>query len=106
MSPNNQISCRRSSKVLVTDDGMIYCMSVDYYRQSGDNEMKAGVILLVLGLILLFLSIPYSIVTMVFGLMQLQSGAVSTGISSYFGIIGVVVGFIMTAIGVVKVFKR
>ena len=68
--------------------------------------MKLSIAILVIGLILLFLAIPYSIVGMILGLVQLESGNVSGGISSYYGIIGVVVGFIMTAIGAIKVFKR
>jgi hypothetical protein len=60
----------------------------------------------VIGLALLFLSIPYSILGMIFGLVQLESGNVSGGVSSYYGIIGVVVGLIMTGIGAMKVFKR
>ena len=67
--------------------------------------MKVNIAILVIGLILLFLAIPYSIVAMIFGLTRSQSGNVSGGISSYYGIIGVVVGFIMTTIGAIKVFK-
>jgi uncharacterized membrane protein len=68
--------------------------------------MKLSIAILVIGLVLLFLAIPYSIVAMIFGLTQSQSGHVSTGISSYYGIIGVIVGFVMTTIGAIKVFKR
>ena len=68
--------------------------------------MKLSIAILVIGLILLFLAIPYSIVAMISGLTQAESGNVSGGISSYLGIIGVVVGFVMTTIGAIKVFKR
>lgn len=68
--------------------------------------MKLGIALLVIGLALLFLAIPYSIVSMIVGLAQLESGKVSGGISSYFGIIAVVAGLVMTGIGALKVFKR
>ena len=68
--------------------------------------MKLGIALLVIGLTLLFLSIPYSIVGMIFGIIQLESGNVSGGISSYYGIIGVVAGLVMTGIGALRVFKR
>ena len=68
--------------------------------------MKLGIALLVIGLALLFVAIPYSILGMIFGLVQLESGNVSGGISAYYGIIGVVVGLVMTGIGAMKVFKR
>ncbi len=68
--------------------------------------MKLGIVLLVIGLALLFLAIPYSIVSMLVGLAQLEGGKVSGGISSYFGIIVVVAGLVMTGIGALKVFKR
>jgi len=68
--------------------------------------MKLGIVLLVTGLILLFVAIPYSIVGMIVGLAQLEGGNVSGGISSYFGIIAVVAGLVMTGIGALRVFKR
>ena len=68
--------------------------------------MKLGIALLVIGLVLLFVAIPYSIVGMIVGLAQLESGKVSGGISAYYGIAGVVIGFVMTTIGAIKVFKR
>ena len=68
--------------------------------------MKIGIALLVIGLTLLFVAIPYSIVGMIVGLAQLEGGIVSGGISSYFGIIAVVAGLVMTGIGAMKVFKR
>jgi hypothetical protein len=68
--------------------------------------MKLGIVLLVVGLTLLFVSIPYSIVGMIVGLAQLEGGRVSGGISSYFGIIAVVAGLVMTGVGAMKVFKR
>ena len=68
--------------------------------------MKLGIVLLVVGLTLLFVSIPYSIVGMMVGMAQLEGGRVSGGISSYFGIIAVVAGLVMTGIGALRVFKR
>ena len=68
--------------------------------------MKLGIVLLVIGVALLILSIPYSILGIISGITQLEEGIISRGVSSYIGIIGVVVGFVMTAIGAVKVFKQ
>ena len=68
--------------------------------------MKLGILLPVIGVTLLILAIPYSIVGIVTGVNQLEEGIIYGGISVYFGIIGVVAGFMMTAIGAIKVFKR
>jgi uncharacterized membrane protein len=68
--------------------------------------MKLGIPLLVIGVILLIAAIPYSIVSIISGVTQLQRGIVSGGIQAYYGIIGVVLGFVMTAIGAIRVFKR
>jgi hypothetical protein len=69
-------------------------------------SMKLGIPILVVGVVLLILSIPYSIVSLVSGIGQLEEGIVSGGVASYLGIIGVVAGFILTAIGAIRVFKQ
>jgi len=68
--------------------------------------MKLGIVLLVIGVILLILAIPYSILGIISGVTQLEEGNISEGVSAYYGIIGVVVGFVMTSIGAIRVFKR
>jgi len=68
--------------------------------------MKLGIALLVIGVALLILSIPYSLLGIFSGITQLEEGNISGGISSYYGVIGVVIGFVMTAIGAIRVFKR
>ena len=68
--------------------------------------MKLGIALLVMGVALLILAIPYSILGIISGVTQLEEGNISGGVSSYYGIIGVVVGFVMTAIGAIRVFKQ
>ncbi|MFC1904538.1 hypothetical protein ACFLXT_02075 [Chloroflexota bacterium] len=69
--------------------------------------MKLGIALLVIGVALLILAIPYSILLgIVSGVTQLEEGNISGGVSAYYGIIGVIVGFVMTAIGAIKVFKQ
>jgi len=68
--------------------------------------MKLGTALLVIGVALLIMAIPYSILGIISGVTQLEEGNISGGVSAYYGIIGVVVGFMMTAIGAIKVFKQ
>ena len=68
--------------------------------------MKVGLLLLATGVILLICAIPYSIVSIITGINQLEEGMISGGISAYYGLIGVVIGFVLTTIGSVKVFKR
>jgi len=68
--------------------------------------MKLAIALLVLGVSLLILAIPYSILGIVAGVNQLQEGIVSGGVIAYLGVPGVVIGLVMTAIGAVKVFKQ
>ncbi len=68
--------------------------------------MKLGIALLVIGVALLILAIPYSILGIISGVTQLEEGNISGGVSAYYGIIGVVVGFVMTAIGAIRVFKQ
>ena len=68
--------------------------------------MIAGIIMLVIGVALLILAIPYSIAGIINGVSQLEEGIISGGFPAYSGIIGVVVGFVLTAIGAIKVFKQ
>lgn len=68
--------------------------------------MKLGIPLLVVGVILLILAIPYSIIGIIMGGKELEMGIVSSGFTSYLGIIGVVAGFVMTTIGAIRVFKQ
>ena len=68
--------------------------------------MKLGIAILVIGVALLIMAIPFSILGIISGITQLEEGDVSGGVSAYYGIIGVVVGFVLTAIGAIKVFKR
>ena len=68
--------------------------------------MRLGIALLAIGVILLILAIPYSILGIISGVTQLEEGNISGGVSAYYGIIGVVIGFVMTSIGAVRVFKH
>jgi len=68
--------------------------------------MRLGIPLLVMGVALLILAIPYSILGIIAAVTQLTQGNISGGVSAYYGIIGGVVGFVMTAIGAIRVFKQ
>lgn len=68
--------------------------------------MKLGIAFLVIGVTLLILAIPYSIMSIIVAFAQLEGGNVSGGVSAYLGIIGVIVGLVLTGIGAVKVFKQ
>lgn len=68
--------------------------------------MKLGIVILVLGVALLLVAIPYSIVGIITGVNEVEEDIVSGGIRAYIGLIGVVLVFIMTAVGAVRVFKR
>lgn len=68
--------------------------------------MKLGIALLVIGVALLLISIPYSILGIISGVTRLTQANLSGGVLAYSGIVGVVVGFVMTAIGAIRVFKQ
>ena len=68
--------------------------------------MKLGIPLLVIGVALLILAIPYSTLGIISGVTRLEEGNVATGVSAYYGIIDVVIGFVMTTIGAIRVFKQ
>jgi len=67
--------------------------------------MKLGIPILVIGVALLLISIPYSILSILTGVIRLTQSDLSGGFLAYSGIIGVV-GFVLTAIGAIRVFKR
>ena len=68
--------------------------------------MKLGIPILVIGVALLLISIPYSMLSIITGVIRLTQSDLSGGFLAYSGIIGVVVGFVLTAIGAIRVFKR
>ncbi len=68
--------------------------------------MKLGITSLVIGVALLLISIPFSILSIFAGFNRLIQSDLSGGVLAYAGIIGVVVGFVLTTIGAVRVFKR
>jgi uncharacterized Tic20 family protein len=68
--------------------------------------VKLGISFLVIGIALLIISIPVSILGIIGGVIRLTQSDLSGGVLAYAGLIGVVVGFVMTTIGVVRVFKN
>jgi len=68
--------------------------------------VRLGIALLVIGVALLLISIPFSILGILAGLIQSTQVNLSGGVLAYSGIFGVVVGLVMTAIGAIRVFKQ
>ena len=68
--------------------------------------MKLGIPLLVMGVALLIVSIPFSILNIIAGVNRLTQTNLSGRVLAYSGIVGVVVGFVFTAIGAIRVFKQ
>jgi uncharacterized membrane protein YdjX (TVP38/TMEM64 family) len=75
-------------------------------RKTGRQEVKLGIVFLVLGILLLLFTIPYSLVSIISGINQLERGEVSGGISGYLLIFGVVLGFVLTVIGATKIYLK
>ncbi|MFC2056321.1 hypothetical protein ACFLTO_01990 [Chloroflexota bacterium] len=68
--------------------------------------MKLGIVLLVIGIVLLVLVIPYSISGIISGVIELEEGNISGRASAYYGVFGVIAGLVMVGIGAIKVFKQ
>jgi hypothetical protein len=62
--------------------------------------------MLVIGVLLLVLSIPFSIVLLISGFNQMTVGNISGGVLAYAPIAGVILGFVMVTIGATRVFKN
>jgi hypothetical protein len=67
--------------------------------------VKLGIPILVIGILLLFVSIPLSIFLVIRGVDTLAAGDIIGGAMAYAPIVGVVLGFLFTAIGATRVFK-
>jgi hypothetical protein len=67
--------------------------------------VKLGIPLLVIGVLLLVFSIPFSVILIVGGVNRLTLGDVSGGPLAYAGIAAAVLGMVMTTIGATRVFK-
>jgi hypothetical protein len=68
------------------------------------RKLKLGILLLVVGIGLLVISVPYTISGVINGIFQ-SKGSIG-GFSTYAGIFGAVAGILMIGIGVSKVFKQ
>jgi hypothetical protein len=68
--------------------------------------MKLGIPLLIIGVLMLVLSIPFSVIMIVGGVFSLSAGNIGGGLLAWSPLAGVVVGFILTTIGASRVFKN
>ena len=89
---------------LFTSRMMVYNYNIKVSAGNKGACVKLGITLLVIGILLLLLFIPYSILNIVTGLVQLSQNIISGGLPAYYGLIGVVLGFVLTTIGIVRVF--
>ena len=67
--------------------------------------MKLGIPILVIGVLLLVLSIPFSVILIIGGVDQLTIGDLSGGLLTYAAIAAAVLGMVLTTIGATRVFK-
>jgi hypothetical protein len=68
--------------------------------------MKWGIPILILGILLLFVSIPLSILGIVGGFDRLNLGDIFEGVLAYVPIACVLLGLVLTTIGATRVFKN
>jgi hypothetical protein len=68
--------------------------------------VKLGIPILIIGVLLLVLSIPFSVILLVIGFNTLTVGNLSGEFLGYLPIAGVVIGFVMVTIGATRVFKN
>ena len=68
--------------------------------------MKLGIPLLVIGVLILVLSIPFSVIMIVSGFSSASAGSNTSGLLAWSPLVGVVVGFVLTTIGASRVFKN
>jgi len=67
--------------------------------------VKLGIPILVVGILLLFVSLPMSVFLVIKGVDSLAAGTVLGGAMAYAPVAGVVLGFLLTAIGATRTFK-
>jgi hypothetical protein len=68
--------------------------------------MKLGIPILIIGVLMLLASIPFSIIMIVKGVFSTQEGNIISGLIAWSPLAGVIVGFILTTIGASRVFKN
>jgi hypothetical protein len=68
--------------------------------------VKIGIPLLVIGVLMLLASIPYSAIMILAGFNGVSAGGLWGRILPYTPLAGVIIGFIMTTIGASRVFKN
>jgi len=68
--------------------------------------MKWGIPVLIIGVLMLFASIPFSVMVLLTGFSKIAGGDTSSGgILTYLPLAGAVIGLMMTTIGATHVFK-
>jgi hypothetical protein len=67
--------------------------------------MKLGIPILVIGILMLFTSIPFSVILIVGGVNRLTQGDTAGGVLAYAPLAGVIIGLMLTTIGATRVFK-
>jgi hypothetical protein len=70
-----------------------------------EASVKLGIPLLVIGVLLLVLSLPLSIMLLFGGVNRLVVGDISGGVLAYAGLAAVILGMVLTTIGAFRVFK-
>jgi hypothetical protein len=68
--------------------------------------LKLGIPLLIIGVIMVVCSVPFSVILLMGGVNRLMVGDVSGGALAYAGIAAAVIGMIITTIGASRVFKN
>ena len=68
-------------------------------------KLGMGILILVIGVLMLLASIPFSIILIIQGVGQLSLGDISGGVLAYAGLAGVILGLVLTTIGATRVFK-
>jgi hypothetical protein len=69
-------------------------------------KLRRGIVFVVIGVLLLIITIPYSIIRMISGITELEQGQISGGIPGYLLIIGVVLGFVLIIMGATEIYFK
>jgi TRAP-type mannitol/chloroaromatic compound transport system permease small subunit len=69
-------------------------------------KFRLGIVFVVIGVLLLLVTIPYSIIRMISSITELEQGQVSGGIPGYLLIIGVVLGFVLIIMGATEIYFK
>jgi hypothetical protein len=74
--------------------------------EPNENEtMKLGIAFIVIGVGLIFLSVPYAISTIIGGVFHSTAGTLPSGALSVAGFVGIFAGIVLIGIGATRIFK-